>query len=263
MKASLVCVIVFAVVVAVIGIAWCTTSYVCRGRLNAIKSAHHTPSILDDMFSKYPGFIYPRKKQIQTIQLLKRVIATLNFHGIQHWSIGGTLLGQVRNGGIIPWDDDVDLGVLNIAAVEKIDWNSRGLVFRRDLIMDNFVRVYDVDEILFIDIFEFVQEKNRDYTMKGLGWGLLPPDRISSLFPLRTMPFHGIDLPVPNGTEEYLRDKFGPNWGSEAYVRFSHVIDLYCVPHYQANMTFVEPLTAGLKRAIRELTEETTRLSKG
>ena len=41
--------------------------------------------------------------------LLERFDAVCRQHGLTYFAGGGTLLGAVRHGGFIPWDDDVDL----------------------------------------------------------------------------------------------------------------------------------------------------------
>lgn len=58
-----------------------------------------------------------RKLDINEVhQLLLEVMVEFhNFceaHNIKYYMIGGTLLGAVRHKGFIPWDDDMDVGML-------------------------------------------------------------------------------------------------------------------------------------------------------
>ena len=53
-------------------------------------------------------------KNIQGIcqQVLDFVVNVCNKHSIEYWLEGGTLLGAVRHEGFLPWDDDIDMGMM-------------------------------------------------------------------------------------------------------------------------------------------------------
>ena len=50
---------------------------------------------------------------------LRDVKEILDRAGVRYWLDGGTLLGAVRDGKFIPWDDDIDLGTLS-SSMDKI-----------------------------------------------------------------------------------------------------------------------------------------------
>jgi lipopolysaccharide cholinephosphotransferase len=49
--------------------------------------------------------------QSYIMQVLHSVIGILDELEIPYYMQGGTMLGSIRHGGFIPWDDDVDLGI--------------------------------------------------------------------------------------------------------------------------------------------------------
>lgn len=50
-----------------------------------------------------------RSVQIAELEILKVFVNVCDKHGIRYSLHGGTLLGAVRHGGFIPWDDDLDV----------------------------------------------------------------------------------------------------------------------------------------------------------
>lgn len=50
-----------------------------------------------------------RKLQLVELGLMKRFAEVCEAEGFRYFMLGGTLLGAVRHGGFIPWDDDVDM----------------------------------------------------------------------------------------------------------------------------------------------------------
>ena len=51
------------------------------------------------------------------VNILQRLHTICKENGLKYFAVGGTAIGAVRHGGIIPWDDDIDINIT------RKDWN--------------------------------------------------------------------------------------------------------------------------------------------
>lgn len=178
-------------------------------------------------------------------EALKEVARLFTENNIPFWVDCGTLLGTYRYGGAIPWDNDIDMGilapdfenakhVLNALDPEKylvVDWSGRTKP-------GTFLVVCIKETGSRIDIGHFAidQEKkkitlvlsNEDSIFLPEIWKtterrFVIPTPFEMIFPLKKAFFDGIEVFVPNQTEAYLQARYGQDLRpSKVYDPITH-----------------------------------------
>jgi len=145
------------------------------------------------------------------INCLKDIADTYAQMGVR-WCLGfGSLLGAVRDGGPIPWDDDIDI-VLFQGERERI--KAANIILRDDGFYVPEEGMPTWDEVYIRD-----GQKIEGWVMKNDGthyWydTRQPNVRYEKRFfdELTNMAFGGIVVPVPVDARELCRIMYGENW---------------------------------------------------
>ncbi len=198
-------------------------------------TAYNLPSIYSSAFAPCQNHARSSRisNKLQTeLKALKEICKTLDKHGIPYWADAGTLLGAYRYGGVIPWDCDIDLAVLNVdhdnvknamrtldpEKYEIQDWSSYGNP-------KSFLKLFVKETGSHIDLYHYVADPEKKTLTFNYTWERTPfpeswkecdavmvrPHAYTDIFPLKNTHFDGMIIRVPNNIVSFLHTLFGKN----------------------------------------------------
>nr|WP_281357644.1 methyltransferase domain-containing protein [Isoptericola sediminis] len=135
--------------------------------------------------------------------------------------VGGSLLGAMRNGGLLPHDDDIDFAFLSGATD---DWEAGRVSYELERRLTDagmtaivlslaqiqvtfFTETGETDH--YVDIFTGYHTEDGLYNQPFALRGELPRE---TLVPVSTMTIDGVELPAPARPEAWLEFAYGKGW---------------------------------------------------
>lgn len=173
-----------------------------------------------------------RKQKIE-IEALAEIIKLLDEHQIIYWIDWGTCLGAYRYGGIIPWDWDIDMGILQDDH-DNVKQLLSTLPHEKYMIQDwssysnpkTMLKLYVKETKNFIDIYHYrmdAQARSISYisTFQNSpfpkSWNsrdalaIASPLTYSQIFPLKKAHFDTLIVWAPHEVVDFLHTKYGSN----------------------------------------------------
>jgi len=157
-------------------------------------------------------------------QMMYDVHNALSVHDIKYWADGGTLLGAVRNGGVIPWDDDLDIQIHNadssrffdqvVPVLKKMGYEVAGA---KIITSSEKFKCLPNENPPSCDVFFATEKEGR----LDINW----PQAIQTkdLEPLRFYKFGSFKVYGPQNPAPYLEDLYGKNFMHQAWRGFDHL----------------------------------------
>ena len=173
------------------------------------------------------------EQEYQALALLDGTVSIINQNKSKYFLDAGTLLGAVRDKKFIPWDHDIDLGIIynNQIEIDKLikllknKYYVRALKFKNDPDIWNLgkyriIKVYQKKgllsrEKLCLDIFIFypsTMDKTNEEVYKYGVWDKNAFYPQSILNDFTSIKFYNKYYKIPNNPEKFLKFKYGDNW---------------------------------------------------
>ncbi len=184
---------------------------------------------------------------LKLYQLMKDTHEIFMLNKVPYWIDFGTSLGAVRNKGLIPWDDDLDISIdigneqkflALVPAFEKIGYKVIKMWYGH--------KIYPVDgkpiqgyehRYPFLDVFITKEDQNKIFyarTQTPDEWGKRDGGPIfitkDELYPLKQYEFGNLKLWGANNPKPYLDNCYGNDWNEVAVYSYDHAAEKWSSP---------------------------------
>lgn len=155
--------------------------------------------------------------------IFKKFIKLMSERNVTWWCVDGTLLGAIRHKGFIPWDNDIDVGILykdynKLIKLTKVNLGN----FEMDKVAIGFRMNLKGIKYPFVDIWvsDYDGNNNINYctpiynNLKTFYYASSDNyynDNDNELFPLKSVKFENLTVYIPNKSEDNLHRQYGKN----------------------------------------------------
>jgi phosphorylcholine metabolism protein LicD len=189
------------------------------------------------------------KDKKNLIKLFKQCIKIIEDNNIEYWIIGGTLLGSIRDKGLISWDDDADIAIMK-EHINKI------LLLETEFKRHNIgivswfggYKLYDLDGTIikgrdfkfpFVDIFTEIKKDDIYMFESDLANERWPLEKYKhdDIFPLKRYEFEDFQVYGPNKGLEMV-NKIYPEWQNSALKTYDHTTHIKTKIEYKFKIDY-------------------------
>jgi phosphorylcholine metabolism protein LicD len=192
----------------------------------------------NEQFTLVQQILLKEKDAIELYSLMNIIHTLLTNENIEYFPVGGTLLGAIRNFGLIPWDFDLDICIMEKDIPKLHNQNCLNYLNNNNCsILKTSTCFYIKYKSISIDIFPWNKKTHNTYGFAFPTAAKIWSKRIfyhNDLYPLKKYNFGPIQILGPNNPHNYLiACKFenymvegilGLSWHREKYQNIINIL---------------------------------------